>query len=360
MKDTARILRLSTGEASREGRLFRKEIARVGSWTHPATGETVVFSRADLEGIAARTNRYIHAIGGRLRVPNKHDGVWINGKQPNADDNLAWALSLWTEGDRLFATIEPGDAKVADAFEGRIRYVSLCLVHEEKDSHGGVHKDVLEHIAATPQPVIDQQEGFIALAKGGERAPIYDFTEVTMSLKNVALALSLAADADEAAVLKAVADLKATPKPDAQALSRAATAEAQVTSLSAKVATLEADKTAREKAEIDGVIVDVTALATKAGKPDAFTADDQKLVRELWSTNRGAAQRIVALAKDAIGAPGATTTVVKPSDKVAAEQQAAGQLEGKVALARASGAKIEKDASGTYAVRGDGVKVKLG
>lgn len=327
------------------GRLFRKEIVRTGeTWVHPSTGQIVAFTADDLRALAAESNAYAASQDFRVPFPDGHIFT--------AEANLGFWKAFAVEGDRLVGTVEAGDDKVAEALGGRIRDVSAWIESGMKDSKGRTYGPAIRHVCATPEPVI-RGSNFepVALSREGVSIPVYVPTTKEKPMLKIVTALALAANANEDAVVEAVTALSA----------RATTAEAKVTALSAKVTALEADKVAHEKAEIDGVIAGVTALATAAGKPDAWTADDQKAVRELWPTNRSAAQRMVALAKNAIGVPASgEATVVKTPDKVALAQQAADRLEGSVKLARASGATIKKTAAGTFAVRTDGVEVKLG
>lgn len=305
---------LDSRPAVRVGRLFEKDVARVGEWEHPATGQTVTFSRTDLEEIAENTNRWITALQKGVRGPRFHDGVHITRKPPKADDNLAEWLSFRVDGDRLVGLVEPGDDEVADLLGGRMRYCSMCVVPVEKDSHGNEFRNVIEHVAFTPEPVIEGLGNFVALshdrANGGPM-PLFTLKETPPMLKKIIAALALSADTTEEAAIAAVEKLKATPAPapaapaqDVVALStRAAAAESQVTALSAKVAALETERSARETAECEAACVEVKALAASAGRPEAFGADREKRVKDLWGKDRETAREILALAREASGAP---------------------------------------------------------
>lgn len=345
------VLRLDVGPGSRlGGKLFRKEVARVGSWVHPANDEPVSFSRQDLEEIAANTNRYIAAIGGKLRGPRIHDGVWITGEQPKADDNLVWWLSFAVEGDKLYGVLEADD-KVAELLGGRVQGVSLCLVPLAKDSHGNTYERVLDHVACTPEPVLDRQENFVALARPGARGiPIYKLSthkENRMSaLKDFATSLGISADLDEEKTIEELKKkFKSKEDEKASAMSAAVAAakaegEKNVTALATRVKTLEDEKKTRDEADLDAAIEDVKALAAKAGKPEAFSADREKRVRESWSTSRAHAQEIIALSRDLIGKPEEKTKTVLPGDRAGDAQKAQDRFDTKIALAKTAGRRV--------------------
>lgn len=342
------------------GRLFRKEILRAGeTWIHPTTGQIVAFTPAELQALAAESNAYAASQEYRIPFPDGH--VFT------AEANLGHWKGFSVEGGRLIGTVEAGDEKVAEKLGGRIRDVSAWIESGMRDAKGKTYGPAIRHVCATPEPVIHGSNFEpVALSRDGAPVPVYVPTtkENRPMLKKLIAALALSADATEEAVLAEVAKLKATPAPEVTALSaRASAAEAHVVALSAKVATLETEKAEREKSERESSIAEVVALAAKAGKPDAFTADDQKLVRDNWSSSPAVAKRLLSLARSTIGAPekvDGAVVAAQPVDKVALAKQAEDRLAGAVALARASGAEIQKDASGTYAVRADGVKVKLG
>ena len=390
--DPGCVLRLDTGPATKlGGRLFRKEVARVGAWTHPATGQEIAFSRSDLEEIAAGTNKYIAAIGGKLRGPRLHDGVWITGEQPKADDNLAYWLSFNVEGDRLYGVVEAGDEAVASMLGGRIRSVSLCLVPEAKDAHGGTYKNVLDHVAFTPEPVIEGQGEFVALSKGDRRIPIYQLSQTKEPIHMSALktmlaaAYSLAADlpdeefaAELDKKMKAAEAKKAAADDDlggdsagggsgkagrqggssgtsgtvakAAAAAMSAKATEEITALSATIATLKAKESARDKADCDAAVTEMKALAAKNGRPEAFDADAEKEVRDLWSDRRGSAQRILSLARTAatVGVTAATKTAA-PAGADAQRRQ--DMFDTRIALAREAGKRVE--------IAGDGKKATI-
>lgn len=402
------VLRLDAGPPARRlgGRLFQKEVARVGSWTHPATGRPVVFTRADLEEIAAETNRYATAIGG-VRFPSKHDGVWIDGKQPDATDNLGRWLSFHVDGDILYGVAEAADDKVAEMLGGRIRGVSLCLVPEAKDSHGGIYRRVLDHVAATPEPVLDHQRDFVPLTRAGSdaseaRAPVYRLSvaaasggigqterkEPVSKIKEIAESLGLAYTTDDetAEAIKAKLKLMQGEKDAAMAESKskaaaALSATAEVASakgetdkakgeaqaLSTRVKELETREKERDDAERDAAIAEVKALAAKAGKPEALAPEDETEIKGLWAPNRKAALRMLAMARSAIGpvateAGGKVVVAKADADKATATdkaKRATDDLDTKIVMARSAGAQIKRLGDKVVAVRPDKVEVPL-
>lgn len=137
---------------------FRKQVVRVGAWVHPDTGEVVRFTREDLERLASNTNRWL-ALGHR---------VWFSSDEPahNADatKNLGWWSSFRVVGDELLAEVDLPRAEVAAQIGSTIREVSAGIKFDERSSTGEAFDAVIEHVAATPAPVLPGQTNFVRLA----------------------------------------------------------------------------------------------------------------------------------------------------------------------------------------------------
>jgi len=148
------------------GRLFVKEVASVGEWVHPETGDRVAFSRDDIAEIAANTNRFI-GVQGPIPFPDGH--TFLSAK------NLGYWPRVTEDGGRLLGIVEAGTPEIAAKLGTTIRGVSMYLEAKVRDSKGGEHTRVMTHIAATEYPVVTGQDNFIALSRDGKetRAPVY-------------------------------------------------------------------------------------------------------------------------------------------------------------------------------------------
>lgn len=382
MKDTPRYFAAPSTASAIGGRLFRKDVLRAGAWIHPTTGQSVEFATTDLQKIASETNRLL-AAGVKVPFP---DGLHETGGQGAASNNLGHWIAFAVDGDQLVAVCEAADAKVAETLGGRIQDVSIYLEPETVDSHGVKYGPVITHVCATQYPVIERQGNFQRLARAGAAAaapvPVFAASKEKRTMLNahlvaVAAALSLSIDgiADDAALEKAIAEkskalaaereeaIKA--KDAAIAASKTASTalsakDGEAAALASRLKVLEDEAKARDSADRDAEIK-ATAEAC-VGKPEAFSADRQARVKALWPKDRESAREIMKLARESAAAPTTigAAKVAHPPTKAEEERVAAERLDGSIALARASGAKIEKDASGVYAVRSDKVRVKLG
>jgi hypothetical protein len=372
---TLRTLALDVGTASARplgGRLFRKEVLRAGRWIHPSDDSPIEFSVADLHAIAAETNRYIAALGGRLRFPDGHDAV-----SARAANNLGYWLSFAVEEDRLIGVVEAADDEVARMLGGRIRDVSVYLEREAKDAHGNRFHHVLTHVAATPEPVIEGQTNFVALSREGtnERVPVFRLAArnggqvMHERLAKVAAVLGVKTDGlDEEALLAA---LEARSKEVAASIASASEAQALATkseaaalaakteasALATRVTALEKDIEARDRLECDREVGEVKALCARQGKPEALDATREKFVRDRWGKDREAARQTLALARELAGtAPGTPagtggTVVVKPVDKEAKALAKADAIETARREARALGWSTREESGRLLATR---------
>lgn len=152
-------------------RRFKKELIHVGLYRHPVMDWTldVTTERMDAWIAASKTMAENgvkvpivadHAIGDSERTLGYVEGA------------------LWREGDVLYGVHEiVGDAQIALAL--RINQTSVWIDQDFHDGEGRSYGEVILHNSITPEPVVNDQEGFVAIAasRSGrttvEKAPVY-------------------------------------------------------------------------------------------------------------------------------------------------------------------------------------------
>lgn len=186
------------------GTRFAKDVARVGEWIHPATGQIVNFDDARLRRLAEGTNRYLAA---ENKVP------YPDGHRLNAMSNLGeWPGPWFVQGDRLWGVVDAKDPKAAENMRnGVTNAVSACIEFGIKDSKGNTYDEVITHVCATDYPVVTGQKEFIELsARPGwdelylstaEEAGIH-FRRSQMDFAKLAAVLGLAKDTAPEKVLE--------------------------------------------------------------------------------------------------------------------------------------------------------------
>lgn len=159
----------------REGRPInfrRKEIARVGNWTHRGTGEPLPLPRARLEAWSRNTNALI-AAGARPYLPNRHR-TDIKPDDPahiEAGDNYGHVLGTLVEGDSLYADLELVGEKALDAIAAND--CSVYIVDEMLDASGTKYGESLQHLAIVPNPALPNLKPFERIAASAD-APARD------------------------------------------------------------------------------------------------------------------------------------------------------------------------------------------
>lgn len=330
-------------------RWYRKEILRAGEeWIHPKTGQKVSFSEQDLQALAQESNRWAASQDYRVPFPDGHTF--------DARGNLGFWRSFSVEGNRLTGLVEAADDAVATALGGRIRDVSAWIESGMRDSKGNVYGPAIRHVCATPEPVIHASNFVpVALSRDGVSVPVFvparPEEKTTVKDKLITL-LALAATATEADIVaaleKRLAPATPAPTPSAEVVAltaRASAAETANLALSAKLQALEADAAKRDQAELDGEVGAVKALAASAGRPEAFGAEREKLVRNLWAKDRASAKDVLAFAKEAIGTAIGTATAGSPvKPPTAADAAAAKKAQVREVVAALSRAGHEAEA----------------
>jgi len=139
-------------------RRFRKDVLRVGRWKHPITGQDVEITPLRLQRLAGATRAFLRTQD-RRALPFQDGHCWDSMK------TLGWWDSFHVDGDRLVGEVDVTDtAARRKIIEGSLRSVSVRIDSDVKDSAGTSYEEVISHVAATPAPVIDGQQDFVALA----------------------------------------------------------------------------------------------------------------------------------------------------------------------------------------------------
>lgn len=263
--------------AGQPSRRFRKEVARVGTYTHPTDKWTLRLTPERLRSWADAFGKMRKA---GVEVPLCDDHI------VSADTARGWVIGFDVEGDKGMATVEAigEDAIRAVARNGASVYVDPEFV----DGRGDRYAEAITHIALTPTPVIPGMGDFVLIAAsrsgGGDkaltRAPLVRYyaasldappiKEPPVMLEKLRKALKLADDAAEDAVLAKINEVgeAAAKLPDLQTQLDKAKKDADA--LTAKVAELTKntkpeidDETASDRAEVVEEKIDSLVTAGK-------------------------------------------------------------------------------------------------
>jgi hypothetical protein len=124
-----------------------KEIARTGSWIHPATKTPVLIDRARMDNWIENFQKYRRS-GHLPFVPNYHVDA-----RSEADRNHGFVIDMQREGDSLFGVFQIIGAESLNAT--RKNNVSIFVRPGAVDSATGERYDeLLEHVALTPRPTL--------------------------------------------------------------------------------------------------------------------------------------------------------------------------------------------------------------
>lgn len=215
MKKSLLVLARGEFESQGSGR-FVKEIAHVGKFLHPRTGQEIVFTKERIEKLAAANERYLKN-GNKIPFPDGHSFKSV--------DNLGhWTGPFMRYQDKFVGVVEVPDAKAAEKLSKKtITGVSALIEFDVTDPKGEKYDEVCTHICATEYPVVTGQTPFIELASKDAAHDLYVSEELAgivpegkenlMDPKKLAAALGLdpeKATADQVleAAAKAGQDLK--------------------------------------------------------------------------------------------------------------------------------------------------------
>ncbi len=145
------------GKFTQKGDLFAKDVLRIGSWTHPATGQKIDVDAARLDRLAKNTNALL---ANEVKVP------YPDGHRLSALNNLGyWPGPFVRHGDSLVGVCAPTDETAKKKMlDGSVDAVSVCIEFGFKDQKGAQYDEVITHVCATSYPVITGQERFVALS----------------------------------------------------------------------------------------------------------------------------------------------------------------------------------------------------
>lgn len=269
-----------------------KPVLPAGCYKHPGTGKMMEFPAAELEAIAAESNKYIKN-GNQCSFPNEHDG--------KPDENLGWWAAKFFVADApdprdprmsvpwIWGKVKPTALAATQIASGAIKYISPAIRGGWEDSLGNKYGRHIYHVAATMYPVIPGQGGFerVELSVGDTRRvfAINSFQlqgESRMFSKKIALALGLPEGASEDECLSAIA---VAPKEDEKL-------SAAIGSLEKANKSLQESLSAEKKQRRSEYLSTVVQRATDFGAP--LEAEKVKQIEELLDADQEKAARTVA------------------------------------------------------------------
>jgi hypothetical protein len=144
-----------------EGTRFKKELIRVGKFTHPQfPSEKFSITKALMQKWIDNFELFKER-GGKIPVPLRHTD--------EPDRNAGWLESLSIEEDKLFGILNITEPEIAKKIENKtIQDVSVSIGKDFQDENGKKYDEFLFHIALTTIPHIRGQEAFVKLEAGYE------------------------------------------------------------------------------------------------------------------------------------------------------------------------------------------------
>lgn len=182
---------------------FLKDIAQVGKWVHPDTGQEVEFTLDRLNRLAAESNRFRQ---------NENEIPFPDGHSFSVMKSLGdWPGPFVVEAGRLWGVVAPkGEEVRARVADGRIKRVSARIQFDHVDTKGNTYPEVLTHVCATDYPVLTGQRDFLALSVvEGEAGP---FAVLPLIPADEAGGAEKGAGMDRKAMLASLAALSLSPE----------------------------------------------------------------------------------------------------------------------------------------------------
>ena len=346
-------------------RRFKKEILPVGHFVHPVTRQEYDFDKAFLDRLAAATNRWI-ALGHKVWFPAGADCHYDDAN--DARQNLGFWSAFRVEDESLVADVEVLDTAAAEKIGRTIQDVSAAIQWGALSSTGEVFDVVIVHVAATPCPVIPNQQNFVPLAREGrvdanekpaeeaadeKRNKDDDSTELAdepssspeQVLAKARELMGLPEDADSAAFLKALSEALADDEEEA------ADGGVPPAALSLRVKELEDRLADQERESAEREIFLAREASVRAGVPLAKdTVEDARAL--FLAGQKDIARRMLKLAATS----GPTAPAAKAKDKTLTSQPSPGaRVDDEKAVERdrvlekaylSQGLQVEKDARG--------------
>lgn len=187
-------------------RTSRIQIAKTGSFADPRYGKFSITSKDILKWIANFS--VLNKSGGRLGLPVDVD------HRPEKEGNTeaaGWLTHLTSSanGTELWATVEWNDLGIELVQNRRYAYISPSYVANYKDETGKEYGTALLGVALTNRPFLSMATVSLSRLHTTES---YTPNEMAIS-KELATALGIAEDADDAVVLARVTELTKEPEP---------------------------------------------------------------------------------------------------------------------------------------------------
>ena len=360
---------------------FAKDVLKVGRFVLP-DGRELEIHATDSQALAARKAGIMAAglpelarnTNARIALGHK---VWFpEGDASTPAHNAVASLNrgYWSdfrvEGDRLVATVEVTDEKVAAQIGKTIRDVSAGVVWGDlaRASSGQPFGCAVEHVCATSYPVVPQQNNFepVRLAREVSMTTTTDTTVVKTTAADLAAApaaapsllsaviagLGLPEGTDEAAAVAAFNDYCAADAPEVSDPADVAAMAKDKTALEEKVAALEKKvaANARKSAEREVDLAKDLALKT-SGLPVAKDVADQIVALLANEATEHTGRLMLSLATQTPRVQGTKveTTNEKDAARIASEED-----EGLKSMLLSLGKKPVLDSKGRLVRKADG------
>jgi len=152
--DTQPAVAVDDSNAPLPRKRFKKDIMRVGVYTHPIEGWTIDVTTERMDRWIANF-KAMRKAGIDVEVCVDHD--------LSAEAVRGYVVDMFREGDTLYATHEMIGEKGIELAQ-TVRNVSFCLDTDYHDSEGRAYGEAITHCAIVQQPVIPRQGEFEPLA----------------------------------------------------------------------------------------------------------------------------------------------------------------------------------------------------
>ena len=141
-------------ESGQKVQRFKKDLIDVGVYKHPVFDWMLDATTDRMDGWIATFNRMLED-GERVPVVEDHF--------VSAETTLGYLTELFREGDRLYGIHElVGEDQIDLAT--RVNQVSVGISREHVGGNGTLYGEAIEHVGVTPEPVVADQGGFVAIA----------------------------------------------------------------------------------------------------------------------------------------------------------------------------------------------------
>lgn len=164
--------------------LFRKELMRVGTYSHPQDGWKLGVTESELKRWASASNEMIKN-GVKIPVPDGHE--------VSSTNNRGFVQQFEVHEGKLFANLKLiGE----DAIKAASRTdVSVFIEPDFIDGMGRKYGEAITHVALTPIPVIPGMSGFVKIAasRGLTQARPFSYTSAQITKSTEGPTMDIAA-----------------------------------------------------------------------------------------------------------------------------------------------------------------------